>query len=345
LRALCEAGLHVLALDSNSSQTDGAERRRVREERISRHAPVRNKPILPNGSVTHKTVLITSHNLESAISDWIANFISNTHSESTQQDRGPVLVLFVALHACGTLTPDILRTFISQHKALHSLRGSPHPEPQKWLPASAAIVGCCYNLMSPDGDFPLSARYSHLPPLSEPHLQLAAQVPAHWLDTQGTTTTAELAIPKMAYRALLEGYLGFAVFQDRERTSDAMHRRIGRLPDGAYVSFPHFLAVASSKLGFELPTHSSEGQTSIEAESSDWFGNAQRRLEVLHALRCVLGPAIESLIIADRVSWLFEALQGCDGRGPIWDVDLVNLFDQAMGSARNVAIVIRPKAA
>lgn len=64
------------------------------------------------------------------------------------------------------------------------------------------------------------------------------------------------------------------------------------------------------------------------------------RLAVLHALRCVLGPLVESLILRDRAAWVRETLAGAAGMR----VELVNLFDQASGSARNVAIVVAPGA-
>jgi len=46
---------------------------------------------------------------------------------------------------------------------------------------------------------------------------------------------------------------------------------------------------------------------------------------------------IETLILLDRQQWLKEELEGMK-----MDVQLVNLFDQASGSGRNVAIVITP---
>lgn len=76
------------------------------------------------------------------------------------------------------------------------------------------------------------------------------------------------------------------------------------------------------------------------------------RVELLHVLRCLTGPAIESLIIEDRFLWLKDSLQSVnsnhDTRKPIsgeerWTVELVALFDQALGSARNLALVVVPR--
>ena len=60
--------------------------------------------------------------------------------DSTESDV-VVPVLFVALHACGSLTPDILRAF---------LLASTQP-PAAWKPFGVVAVGCCYNLMNPTG--------------------------------------------------------------------------------------------------------------------------------------------------------------------------------------------------
>lgn len=79
------------------------------------------------------------------------------------------------------------------------------------------------------------------------------------------------------------------------------------------------------------------------------------RLACLHVLRAMIGPVIESLIIADRVLYLVENLQSvntdptadegsrdggdCDGNGGrVWCVSVFNLFALESGSARNVVI-------
>ena len=71
----------------------------------------------------------------------------------------------------------------------------------------------------------------------------------------------------------------------------------------------------------------------------------ESRLAVLHTLRCLLGPLVESMILLDRLVWIREELAGvAGGAGIEMDVQLVNLFDQDTGSGRNVGIVIKPSA-
>lgn len=68
----------------------------------------------------------------------------------------------------------------------------------------------------------------------------------------------------------------------------------------------------------------------------------ESRLEVLHILRCLLGPLVESMILLDRLLWVREELQAQTETSGV-QADLVNLFDQATGSGRNVALVIKAK--
>jgi hypothetical protein len=70
----------------------------------------------------------------------------------------------------------------------------------------------------------------------------------------------------------------------------------------------------------------------------------ERQLENLHIRRCLLGPVIEDWIIRDRVEWIrgeMNSNKTWDG----YDIQAVNLFDQATGSARNVALVLAPMSA
>lgn len=65
----------------------------------------------------------------------------------------------------------------------------------------------------------------------------------------------------------------------------------------------------------------------------------ESRLEVLHALRCILGPLVESIILLDRLAWIREELEARKDVVGI-KADLINLFDQAIGSGRNIAILV-----
>jgi hypothetical protein len=168
-RALQSLGLHVLALDASAHQTTGAEkwqngrRNKGRKGQAQLRANV-DAPMLSgvDGFITHKTVHITPETLLSAVDDWISESTDADGSETLSSRGQRPSVLFVGLHACGSLTPDILR-------AVLAARADPSVSLQrKWTMAGAIVVGCCYNLMSPSGmaltcdDYSLRHRLTHL---------------------------------------------------------------------------------------------------------------------------------------------------------------------------------------
>jgi hypothetical protein len=353
----------TLALDSDHAQTKGAQARD------------------PSNGITHKTIHITPTTLINAIDDWIPSTPT------------PVQVLLVALHACGSLTPDILRAFLSVLQ-----NPTNHPT---WTPISVVAVGCCYNLMSIPADFPLSSSLlSANPPLHLPKsaFQLASQVPSHWNDSPASLAAASLAIRKVVWRALLTRFsrpdLDTKPDSNIGTGSSPAVRRLGRLNDSVYSSWDTFLKIAGERLGLETNFNSLVGaafederggatgisdynssdpeprhdfNTSFPESSRGRDALLERRLEVLHVLRCQLGPVVESLIVLDRVEWVKEMLNGigilvggdADGDGGAdedgdeerdanrrmstrMQVEIVNLFDQAAGSGRNIAIVVAP---
>lgn len=140
----------VLALDWDGAQTSGAERW-VRKERSRKEEGIEEK-------IAHKTIHITPDTLLSTIDEWVQSDTTLSpnqlypHGEiECRSGATPVPVLFVGLHACGSLTPDILRAFFSVSAARLEAEG-PVRQPQRhWTPCGAVIVGCCYNLLDPGG--------------------------------------------------------------------------------------------------------------------------------------------------------------------------------------------------
>jgi len=122
--------MHVLALDASDSQAKGAERQGLRQKS-------------PNGqgSLTYRIGSITPGTLLQSVDKWITD-LSPLTAESH-----PLPVVFVALHACGSLTPDILRTSVSE---MHGSDGGN----RSWSLKAAVIVGCCYNMMEGKGQSP-----------------------------------------------------------------------------------------------------------------------------------------------------------------------------------------------
>ncbi|KAG5648381.1 hypothetical protein DXG03_004955 [Asterophora parasitica] len=342
------ADTHTLALDSDHVQTHGAHRRGGQS--------------VPR--LTHRTIHLDAPTLVQAIDEWIPTTTATT---------APVPVILVALHACGTLTPDLFR-------AVFSL--SPTTDGPSWYPAAVIAVGCCYNLMTPPLDFPLSSLLSTHPnpllnPLPASAYQMAAQIPDHWHDSPANLARAELAIRKVVWRALLgrlyDRVLGAAdegeavvAGEITETGSTPAMRRLGRLPDSAYDSWPAFLALAGKRVGVNFLSFSkslsspmlaptSPPSSSSPASSSPFPSDPstlpndppnlqlQSTLASLHVLRCLLGPVVESYIVLDRVQWIREELNRQLGLLKGYEIEAVNLFDQATGSGRNIALVLAPR--
>ena len=299
----------TLALDGDHAQTHGSRTRGS-----------------PDG-IIHRTIHIIPTTLVQAIDDWIPSTL-------TPSDPAPVPVLLVALHACGSLTPDLFR-------AVFNL-----PPNHPWVPAAVIAVGCCYNLMRTPDDFPLASANKSIPPLPPSAFHLAAQIPAHWSDSYKALAAAKFATQKVVWRALLGRIFSqlqpddSSIVPDKSATgSTPAMRKLGRLPDAAYTSWPAFLVAASRRIGTDF---------SAAAENYSQYHSLEARLENLHVGRCLLGPVVESCIILDRLAWLDEMLtaysQRHDGGG--WsggyEAQAVNLFDQSTGSGRNIALVVVP---
>ncbi|KAF8494544.1 methyltransferase domain-containing protein [Gautieria morchelliformis] len=316
---------HVIALDSSEVQTKGAERRSSNiQKKLAKTTLKSGAECCPsdmpgnlhtstpaacgdpssmssvaNGSLTHEMISITPQTLHSSVSRWISD-------QSTCQTTP---VMLVALHACGTLTPDILRCFLATQ------------DPQKsWYAAALVVVGCCYNLMSPDSDFPLSEPVAkelkneeNKLHLSYNHRSLAAQSPLQWPLNATAKAAAELALRKVVYRALF-GKLA---------SMPGRPVKVGRLRDSSYSSLERFISEASKKADIQVIPPVEEPVELISC------------LEVLHALRSRIGPVIESLIIVDRYLYLAEKAYNSD-------VLAFNLFDQELGSSRNSALAVLP---
>lgn len=154
--------------------------------------------------------------------------------------------------------------------------------------------------------------------LTANHLQLAAQTPTEWGRSEEHMKEAKAAIKKVAWRAMLEGL----VDRERERNSGAMgqsneagdsqanrggnQKRLGRLNDSVYKEWGHFLEVAQRKLEIRLTVDGSGEEAEAHPERDMAL---ESRLEVLQAMRCMMGPVVESWLLCERREWVREELQ------------------------------------
>jgi hypothetical protein len=171
---------------------------------------------------------------------------------------------------------------------------------------------------------------------------MAAQIPAQWFRTPESRADATLAIRKVVWRAIVAARLAKTTKTNGEQEEDAVAldgtgdrpvmRRLGRLNNAVYTGWGTFARVAGERMGVDFGP-----DNELDAEERALISE----LEVLHVLRCIIGTAVESLIIADRQQWVQEHLDAREMYGV--QVELVNIFDQATGSGRNVAMCIRPQ--
>ncbi|KAH9924602.1 uncharacterized protein BXZ73DRAFT_91201 [Epithele typhae] len=298
-----QLGLNVLALDSSETQTRGAARmdtlKSVRRAQNKLHAPLfedgsappahlPDNNQSPRGSLTYVTAKIDTPSLLSSIDAWL-----DDRRESTTVVKTPVL--FTALHACGSLTPDILRAFVAAYKDSRAA---------DWRPCAAVVVGCCYNMLrSPDLLVSELSCHFTLPELLPSHLQLAAQVPSEWLRSDASMQDASEAIKKL--RKL-------SVSPQVQGTLSAV--KLGKLPSAAYQTWDGYMDFVYCKLG-----------------QSELY----QQIAVFHVMRCILGPVVETLLLMDRLIWMRKQLLGFN-----CEAELMNVFNQAMSSGRNIAMLL-----
>ncbi|CAL1713441.1 unnamed protein product [Somion occarium] len=270
-----ELGLHVLALDFSQVQSHGAARR----EQASKSSDNETQA----GSLDYEMIAVDSNSLISATEHWIQRRVHGCCLNPC-----PTPILWVALHACGSLTLDILRAFI--------LRRRQNDQDVCWRPSAAVIVGCCYNMVRSEDR--VLTRDDIV--LSPNHLQLAAQTPDQWGTSPLKFDETVLAIRKIVWRALLEGIMARSEVTQTDPAAKLEIRRLGRLNNDAYTDRDQFIRRAQTRMGVDL---------SSQCSLSERDENLERRLEVFHVLRCILGPVAETFILLDRERWLNEQLE------------------------------------
>lgn len=267
------------------------------------------------GSLTHEVCSLDAEGVASALARW--------PPASAAPETPPALL--VALHACGDLTPDAIKAFISVR------------QPR----ARAVFVGCCYNLQTPSL-YPLSTCFRSLPPpdqratMDRSHLRLTPQSPPTWHLSPASTAAWRASTLKLAYRARFEAEL-IAASPD---IGPPETHRIGRVSE--CKSWETYRERAVRKLD-DGELSEAVPELAVQGGEEGWE-TALFLLRVFWTLRSWLGPPLESLCVLDRFAYLCEGLEEHlegPGRAEARRVELVNLFEQATGSLRNLALVVR----
>ncbi|KAG0212750.1 Methyltransferase-like protein 25 [Mortierella sp. NVP41] len=203
------------------------------------------------------------------------------------------------LHACGDLTSNMIKLYLeSSATCLFS-------------------VGCCYhwiterydksgNIAISDGShgFPLSAVFNrHKCHLGEHAKMIACQSPERWLEYQKET---EDAIHGHYFRALLHKLM---VEKGLYPGPPAIAPVLGRMGKHRLKGFPHYLSTAVNRLGLPSDRISPE---EAQAAYDLFLDRDLYRIGILWALRTMLGPLFEGMILLDRATFLYENIIGDD---------------------------------
>ncbi|KAF9346785.1 Methyltransferase-like protein 25 [Mortierella sp. AD094] len=231
-----------------------------------------------------------------------SNEIEQVEEKEEEEEEEEERWTLCGLHACGDLTSNMIKLYLeSSATCLFS-------------------VGCCYhwiterydkdgNIAISDGShgFPLSAAFNrHKAHLGEHAKMTACQSPERWLKYQKET---EDAIHGHYYRALLHKLM---VEKGLYPGPPAVAPVLGRMGKNRLKGFPHYLATAINRL--RLPTDVIRPEDA-QAAYDEYLEKDLYRIGILWALRTMLGPLFEGMILLDRATFLYENIVGDDGKG------------------------------
>ncbi|ORX48946.1 hypothetical protein BCR36DRAFT_354053, partial [Piromyces finnis] len=226
--------------------------------------------------------------------------------------------LTCGLHACGDLTPSMIKLF---------LKGT----------SSAFVgIGCCYNLLTEEDrednekGFPLS-EFSNscgfqLGPAAK---MIACQVTPKWITQPNISETFK----KHFYRAILQ----VIIYENKLLSENELsHIVIGRIRKQHMKSFKSYATEALKRLSV-----SEEKIRTIDFEAYlERYKKREGEIIAAWALRTLISNAIESLILTDR--WLFFEEQSDILQESTKDLSiethLFPLFDQ-ITSPRNMVLI------
>ncbi|XP_062487646.1 methyltransferase-like protein 25B isoform X2 [Pezoporus occidentalis] len=208
-------------------------------------------------------------------------------------------VLVTGLHACGDLSPALLRHFARSPSV-----------------AAVASVGCCYMKLSTPPGYPLSAWVSALP--GHELSYRARESACHALE-QYRGRLAGGGSPRLrahCYRAVLETLI-------RGARPGLRRPGVQTVKKAHALSFPQYARLGLPRVGLDpasIPLDSDAVGTMLEQ---------QHKVVAFFSLTLLLAPLVETLILLDRLLYLRERGFHCA---------LVPLFDPRF-SPRNLVLV------
>ncbi|XP_030030040.2 methyltransferase-like protein 25 [Manduca sexta] len=246
----------------------------------------------------------------------LCGIVKEKFPEFENQD---VKLLLTGLHTCGNLGPDSLRLFATNDHI-----------------ATVFNVPCCYHLLTETVDenlfdvfqrnygggvsdgvqgFPMSEYLTGFS-LGRNGRMLAAQ------SIDRVVNERQLPSKSLLYRALLQDIIK-KYLPDVKITEGKLKRISSKC-----LNFEQYVNAADAILKLDILDRLSERQLSIEDEDSQW-----KKLVLFYLIRLCLAQVVESVILLDRVLYLYE--NGSE------KVHLVKLFDPVVSPRCHSIVAIR----
>ncbi|NXL40094.1 RRNAD protein, partial [Glaucidium brasilianum] len=219
--------------------------------------------------------------------------------------EGGSRVLVTGLHACGDLSPALLRHFARSPSV-----------------AAVASVGCCYMKLS---TAPAPLGY----PLGYPLSTWVARLPGHQLSyraREGACHALEEYTGRLdGESSCLRAHCYRAVLETLIRAADPSKKRPGvqTVKKSHTLTFPQYARLGLPRVGLDPAT------VPLDSEAVVAMLEQQHKVVAFFSLTQLLAPLVETLILLDRLLYLRE--QG-------FQCALVPLFDPRF-SPRNLVLV------
>ncbi|XP_055390410.1 probable methyltransferase-like protein 25 [Condylostylus longicornis] len=297
--------LKVLGIDCNETNSEGATQRNRKLQRVWKGLVEREniisigqKPERRRAKKSQSSTNKTNHTSNASenykvVTEFISpksNFISMIKEQFKMDNEENINICLTGLHTCGNLAPTCLKIFKDQTCI-------------KYL----CNIGCCYHLLNEEfceDDFfvnkNISSKNKDLGfPLSnylkESKLVLGRN--ARMLASQSVHRTffnKELPDISLFYRSLLEEI----IVAENPLLKNLV--QVGKIKK--FTNFQHYFQKCNEKLNLNLSHLSAEYLSTIEKK----YHNEQNKLNLFYFLRMCMAPIIESLILLDRLLFLYE---------------------------------------
>ncbi|EFN89616.1 protein RRNAD1 isoform X2 [Harpegnathos saltator] len=270
-------GLYVTCIEQNASLSQQA-RKWDREllTSISKHLPD-----LPIKLPQHVSVKLENTDLEQT--ETVEN-IQRIFSENFNLSKTQTGFSIVGLHPCGDLAATLLRFYISRHEARF-----------------ICIVGCCYMKLTLKDTadvlhgYPLSKYLSSFEnhKLSYTALEAACHAMESHCDKLRTGNYEDLIVH--AYRAALETIL-------IRRSKRLRHIQVRNVKVVKPLTFQQYCAAATA----DFESYLQPNDLDFENSQIKYFLSQWRQIVIFGALRTMLAPLVETVILLDRFLFLSE---------------------------------------